>query len=417
MKSMLLLTTSLLVLPAALAAQDRPDRDDHKQPHYTLTDLGPAGNPFSQGTFINSWGLITGIDTAPDGTAHAVFFDDGLVKDISTPGLGGLNSGAFGANDRGQVAGQGETTAKDLNHENFCGYGTGLQCLPFIWHHGVTTALRTLGGTNGSPNYINNVGQLAGYAENSHRDHDCRRGVSVNGTGPQVLDFEAVVWGPKQGEIRELRTLPGDTVGMAFGINDLGQAVGTSGTCANTVLPGLAGGPHAVLWETDGSVHDLGSLGGTIDPTVLGSGTIAFVINNRSQVTGAAALPGNAVNHPFFWTREEGMQDLGVLHGDVTGAGLGMNDRGEVVGASISAPGLPTGKPRAFLWRNGHMRDLNTLVPAHAPMYLLTAFGINDDGLITGFGVVTRGPDAGKIHAFLATPRDDDDDRTHHRRD
>ncbi len=417
MKSTMLLTTSLLFLPAALTAQDLSNRHDHKKTHYTLTDLGPAGNPFSQGTFINSWRLITGIDTAPDGTAHAVVFDYGQVHDLGTPGLGGPNSGAFGANDRGQVAGQGETSAKDPNNENFCGYGTGLQCLSFIWHHGVTTPLPTLGGTNAGPGSINNLGQVAGYAENSHRDPDCRPGVAVNGTGPQVLDFEAVIWGPKPGEIRELRPLPDDTVGMAFGINDLGQAVGTSGTCANTVLPGPAGGPHAVLWETDGSVQDLGSLGGTIDPAVLGSGTIAFSINNRSQVTGTAALPGNAVNHPFFWTREKGMQDLGVLDGDLIGAGLGMNNRGDVVGSSISAPGLPSGNARAFLWRHGHMSDLNTLVQADAPMYLLAAFAINDDGLITGFGAVTSGPDAGKIHAFLATPREDDSDQVQHRRD
>ena len=410
MKSTLLLTTSLLLIPAALTAQERLDRRDHKQPHYMLSDLGPAGNPFSQGTYINSWELMSGVDTAPDGTAHAVIFDDGLVKDIGTPGLGGPNSGAFGANDRGQVVGQGETPAKDPNNENFCGYRTGLQCLPFIWHHGVTTALPTLGGTNAGPGAINNLGQVAGYAENSHQDPDCRPGVAVNGTGPQLLDFEAVIWGARPGEIRELRPLPGDTVGMAIGINDLGEAVGTSGTCANTVLPGFAGGPHAVLWGADGSVHDLGSLGGTIDPTVLGSGTIGFILNNRSQVTGQAALPGNAVFHPFFWTRENGMRDLGVLDGDLVGAGLGMNNRGDVVGASISAPGAATGNARAFVWRHGHMSDLNTLVQIDAPMYLLVAFGINDDGLITGFGVVTSGPDAGKVHAFLATPQDDNDD-------
>ena len=84
---------------------------------------------------------------------------------------------------------------------------------------------------------INNRGEVAGYAENNIADRECPPKVAVNGTGPQVLDFEAVIWGPRQGEIRELRPLPGDTVGMAFGINDHGQAVGMSGSCANTVVP------------------------------------------------------------------------------------------------------------------------------------------------------------------------------------
>jgi hypothetical protein len=46
---------------------------------------------------------------------------------------------------------------------------------------------------------------------------------------------------------------------------------------------------------------------------------------------------------------------------------------------------------------------LNTLVPAGSPLYLLTAFTINDRGAITGFGF---DPATGAIHAFLATPVD-----------
>jgi probable HAF family extracellular repeat protein len=71
----------------------------------------------------------------------------------------------------------------------------------------------------------------------------------------------------------------------------------------------------------------------------------------------------------------------------------------EVVGSSISAPGVAAGNPRAFLWRNGVMTDLNTLAP-NSPLYLLIAFGINDAGQIAGFGVDS----SNEIHAFLATP-------------
>jgi hypothetical protein len=35
------------------------------------------------------------------------------------------------------------------------------------------------------------------------------------------------------------------------------------------------------------------------------------------------------------------MRDLGVLPGDFDGAGLAINNRGEVVGPSFSAPGPP----------------------------------------------------------------------------
>ena len=209
---------------------------------------------------------------------------------------------------------------------------------------------------------------MAGYAENSIADPECPTGVAVNGTGPQVLDFEAAIWGPKRGEIRELPPLPGDSVGIAFWINDNSQAVGVSGSCANTIIPPFAVGPHAVLWEKDGSVHDLGGLGGTVNTDLLGIGNVAFGINNRGQVVGVAALPGSTTTHAVLWIRDRGKpRDLGTLSGDVTSAGLGINDGGDVVGASIDGS-VASGNPRAFLWRNGVMTDLNTLVPESTPL-------------------------------------------------
>ena len=101
-------------------------------------------------------------------------------------------------------------------------------------------------------------------------------------------------------------------------------------------------------------------------------------------MTGLSALPGSATFHPFLWTRDKGIQDLGVLKGDLVGAGLAMNSRGDIVGASISAPGPAGGNPRAFLWQNGAMSDLNALVPADSPFYMMTACAINDIGEIAG---------------------------------
>jgi probable HAF family extracellular repeat protein len=133
----------------------------------------------------------------------------------------------------------------------------------------------------------------------------------------------------------------------------------------------------------------------------LAIGNIANAINSRGQVAGVSAMPGNTTTHAFLWTRERGkMLDLGVLSGDVNSAGLGINDLGEMVGASFGAAGPINGNPRAFLWRDGRMTDLNNLVPANSPLHLLTAFGINDAGEIAGFGVTS----SGDLHAFLVTP-------------
>jgi probable HAF family extracellular repeat protein len=392
MKFTMLLSVPALSLLATLGVA--------QQPRYKVIDLGPADNPFSMASGLNNNGLITGSETASDGTQHAVIWYGGFIGDISNPGLGGPNSSGGTVNEFGLVLGQAETAAKDPNHENFCGYGTDSQCMAFLWNYGVTTPLATLGGTNSTFGGTNNKGEAVGIAETSKRDSECPTEMALNGTGPQVLDFEAVVWGPGKNQIRQLSPLPGDTVGFACAINDMGQVVGISGRCGNTIIPGFAAGPHAVLWESDGSVQDLGSLGGTSNPTMLAVGNGALAINNRGEVAGVSALPGSTTFHPFLWTKSKGIQDLGVLPGDLVGAGLGINNRGEVVGNSISAPGPASGNPRPFLWRHGKISDLNTLVQANAPLYLLTAFGINDVGEIVGFGVT----DAGDIHAYLAVP-------------
>ncbi len=391
-----------LVLLSVVSSAQGPSTAQQQQGaqlRYSVKDLGTlTGGSFSQATFLNNGGVVTGLSTTANGTQHAVLWFKGQKIDIGKHGLGGPNSGAFGINTWNQVVGQAESSDTDPNNENFCAYGTGLKCLPFLWELGAITPLPTLGGNNGTVAPLNNRGEVPGIAENSTVDPECPSKAAVNGTGPQVLDFEAVIWGPRPRQIRELHPLPGDSVGMAFWINDHGQAVGSTGSCANTSVPPFAIGPHAVMWDKDGSVHDLGNLGGTANPGLLGIGNVAFAINNRGHVTGVSVLPGDTNIHAFLWTKTKLMQDLGTLPGDLNSAGLGMNNLGDIVGASIDGD-VATGFPRAMLWHSGVMNDLNALV-ADSPLYLLTAFTINDRGEIVGFGVNSTGD----VHGFLATP-------------
>jgi probable HAF family extracellular repeat protein len=199
------------------------------------------------------------------------------------------------------------------------------------------------------------------------------------------------MWGPK-GEIHELSPLSGDTVGFAFGINDHGQAVGSSGLCSNTTIPPNPSGPHAVLWEKDGSATDLGNLGGTLNA--------ASAINYWGEVVGAAqsSIDGNI--HTFLWTRDKGMQDLGIFPGAIVTVAPccnTINDRGEVVGFSIDGT---TFSSRAIVWQDKAPVDLNTLIPADSGWYLQAAEAINDAGEIVGYGTIN-----GNTHAFRATPR------------
>ena len=50
------------------------------------------------------------------------------------------------------------------------------------------------------------------------------------------------------------------------------------------------------------------------------------------------------------------------------------------------------------------MTDLNTLFPKDFNLRATMANKINNRGQISGMGTVKSGPDAGKVHAFLANP-------------
>ena len=55
-----------------------------------------------------------------------------------------------------------------------------------------------------------------------------------------------------------------------------------------------------------------------------------------------------------------------------------------------------SGNGHAFVYRNGQMTDLNSLLPANSGWVLTTATAINNNNQIVGTGVVN-----GENHAFL----------------
>jgi probable HAF family extracellular repeat protein len=369
-----------LIAGRGLAQQNPITQNNPAPAHYTVTDLGTLGGTFSLAYGINDHGQIDGFSTLPGDTVqHSFVIEKGKMIDLGT--LGGANSESFAnLNNAIQVAGTAETSVTDPNNENFCSFGTNLICLGFVWQNGIMTPLSTLGGNNGQAAAINNRGQVAGYAETATADPNC--------PAPQVLQYRPAVW--TWGHANALPLYRGDTEGAAFWMNNSGEVVGASGSCApydpRYALPLQP--RHALLWR-DGKPVDLGSLGGQ-------SQNAAFAINDRGQIVGASDLPGDTYQHAFMWQNGH-MTDLGTLPGDVVSAAVAINNWGQVTGVSAD----PNGNIRGFLWQDGVMYDLNNLIAGSSPLYLLHGFGINSAGEIVGFAVNTN---ISEVHGFLASP-------------
>jgi probable HAF family extracellular repeat protein len=394
MKSIVLSSTAALSLLAAVIVPIRLGA----QPRYTVKDLGVLGSGDNASGFgINNRGWVAGASNlTPGGPQHAfVWKGSGPLIDLGT--LGGTacptcNSGASVPNEAGEVELGSDTAALDPLGEDFGFDHTGHQVLPAIWKHGNLTTLRPLpGGNNANAFGLNNRGQVIGFSENGVHDVTCLQGMPK-----QVTQFQAVIWEP-DGTPKQLPPLLGDTVSFGFGINNKGQAVGSSGLCSNVVLPpGLMGpfGPHAVLWEADSKTAiDIGYPEATVN---LGNS-----INNRGDVVGGSIFPDGA-GATWMWSKRTGRQRLPTLPEAFFALAPccnTINDSGQITGFSVDANG-----PSAVVWLDQKIYNLNSLVPAdaNAGLYFLFGQSINEAGEITGQGCVL--PDCKVLHAFVATP-------------
>jgi probable HAF family extracellular repeat protein len=359
------------------------------QTSYKITDLGvnKSTDNFNmvmglnnQGWAENMDGVLTPPITSTSTTivsGRAVLSIYGANIDLGT--LGGMNSWTNygGINDRGEAVGLAETSVPDPDGEDFCAFGTHRTCLPFLWRHGHIVALPTLGGNNGQASAINNRGQIVGISETTVQDSGCSPGKPGKIISP-------VFW--ERGGIRALPTVAGDPDGFVQGINDRGQAVGSSGTCTNIQA-------HAVLWENDNAFRlpDLGRPGGA-----------AYAINDHRQAVGYVSTADGSTIVASLWPNgaHGAVTNLGILPGDGAAFATGINNRAQVVGSTFNAAGWS----RGFIWQDNVMTDLNTLIPEHSNLYIIAASNINERGQISGMATVLTGPDANKIHAILLTP-------------
>jgi probable HAF family extracellular repeat protein len=382
--------------------------------HYKVVDLGAVGPASSaaQPYNITGNGLISGEIVVPnpsnstESISQAVLWEGTKLKNISSPGLGGPNTVAYGVNVWEQAVGQADMDTPDPNGEDFCGSvalgltHSGNTCAPFLWQNGSMVALPRLRnkagkeGSNGMALSNNRFGLMAGTAENGELDSTCP-GPSVS---PQTIQFKPVIWTKpfplSPVELQELPTVGGDPDGFALAINDLGQSVGGTGPCApfNTLVGVNLTPTHAVLWQNNKAI-DLGNLGGD----GMFFGIFAHGLNDRGQVVGVSDTTGDQSFHGFLWQQGH-ITDLGTLPGDAFSLAVTVSNSGLVLGLSISADF----NPRAVLWHNGTATDMNTLVPKDTALHLESACYINEEGEIIGFAALKSNPN--ESHAYLAIP-------------
>jgi uncharacterized membrane protein len=375
----------LALVPFSLQSQAQ----SKNPPKYYVYNLGAPLGGNTEPVGINNLGWISGAANATNNQTSEAELWVGVPMSLGT--LGGPNSAVEWPNHstHGEIVGIAETAqANPLGEAWSCSAffptTTYQICLGFAWQDGVMSALPTLGGFDGYAAGVNNKGQVVGWAETTVHDSTC--------TSPQVLQFEATVWGPRLNQVTALKPIGADPDSAATAINDQGQVVGISGICS--VAVGGASAEHAVIWE-NGVPTNMGNIGGHAWNTPV-------AINNHGVVTGFANTSGDkfAPLSPtgFIWTSTNGMQRIDPVPGtgDTNSIGFDINESGQVAGQSFGKAGV-----RAMLYENGASTDLNTLViNGDVNLDLVLAQGINDAGEISGTAVDSTGLQVG----FLAVP-------------
>lgn len=323
----------------------------------------------------------------------AVLWKDGNIVNLGT--LGGNQSGAGAVNGRGEVVGAALNSTTDpfplrYPYLDFFFFGNGTESHAFLWRDGTMQDLGTLGGPDSAAYFVNQKGQVAGAS-------DVDFSVSPVTGGPTVHPF---LW--EHGKMLDLIAgappgMFGGTFGIAAWLNERGQVVGTMNLTGDTTW-------HSFLWD-DGVIRDLGTLGGI--------NTTAQWLNRNGHASGksdvtticTACAPDNQkqLHHPFLW-KDGVMKDLGLLYADTAGTAYSVNAKDQAVGVTTPCiqvtPDDSCNGPvyHAFLWENGSIVDLQTLVLPGSGITLsscagceLGAYNINDRGEITGQGVLSNG--------------------------
>jgi probable extracellular repeat, HAF family len=323
--------------------------------NWTLTDLGTLGGSETFADSINDLGQVVGMSRLDgDSDTHAFFYANGLMEDMAPINSGDIRASfRLGLNNVGQIASG--VVVDDAYY-------------PAIFNRQTrqTTSLGTLGSTfgfTGVATGINDSGVAVGI---SYLNSGVRHGfVYRNGT------------------MSDLGSLGGYSGALA--LNRAGTAVGFSSDSPS-------GFQRAVIWN-NGSILDISN----------GFESQARAINDSGQVVGeTGTVTGN--EEAFLWSNGSS-ENLGTLTPGRNSEAFGINNERNIVGTSEAISSITfqtnpiTGvitivtnfQNHAFLYSNGSMLDLNSVISTNSGWELYYAFGINNSDQIVGWGSMDGG--------------------------
>lgn len=348
---LLLATLGLVFLPAVSKhtqlAQTTPGP-------YTLTDLGSLGGGDTRAFDVNDSAQVVGYSRTASLQSRAFLWNGGQM----------VNLGIVNADDF-------QSAAVDLN---MLGHAVGTSTLKnglaraALWRNGsiigLTPELPPYEGTSFAA-AINDHGHIVG---------------AIDDDGS--LFYEGILWA--NGSRTALGDLGGGSTRPAD-INNAGQIVGTSNTSVEL------GAPHAFLWQ-NGVMTDLGLLRSDDQDS------FASAINADGVIVGTSERldENTGVDYrPFVW-------ENGVMSAIPTPSheayATDINDAGVVVG--LMRTGGAASPYHAWIYVNGVVTNLNSLIPSGSGLHVAYANAINNNGQIAGVAFDAQG----QAHGVLLTP-------------
>jgi hypothetical protein len=264
----------------------------------TVRQLPTLGGSYGNVTAAAANGDIVGLADNAAGAAQPVLWRTGKPERIRTGLTGSVPSGL---NTRGDVVGN------SPNGENTVGW---------VWSAHRTIRLRGSAGLTALPAAISNRGVVVGALVSS----EGTPGEGDNNPGTSE-DEQAAVWRAPTGAPQLLAPLPGDQGAHAFAVDGHGRIGGVS--------EGARFRP--VMWDLSGRPHPLPGLGGGYGAVrAFGPGGVAV----------GDAVAGDGSDHAVRWDADGRITDLGLPAGSRTAQADGVLPSGVVVGtAEMPAPG------------------------------------------------------------------------------